>query len=343
MAKGDRANLERLLRHAWEMQRRNQTASPPKPSAKIDWRDLALAGLAFLIEAMALLYGVSILTLAAAALFWFALRGYRREQRASRTLVFDAGSALVLVLLTTVIPLGTKTYLDRRHSIKRAPQKTIAVMEPSVNVIDAEYPTGTLLGGINWSSRFTDLRIFFFNSTSVEYRDLDFTLVPDQPVAAAGQITNLPEVFFSPTDNPFLDYEVIPSGIRKRIVNPLVLIASTQGYRMRCGLLPREERLEIVLAVASVIDFPKPGQKPTIPHDGVFDRSYVLKTNDSFWWGHVKDVHGNLIEEVYKPQRVIPKTIKITGHYKIGEEEKEVTTQIEAKDFVGDALKKSLK
>ena len=40
-----------------------------------------LAGLALLMEALALLYGVSVLTLGAAIIFWFALRGYRRERQ----------------------------------------------------------------------------------------------------------------------------------------------------------------------------------------------------------------------------------------------------------------------
>jgi len=218
------------------------------------------------------------------------------------------------------------------------------LMEPWVNVSDAEYPPGTNLGGIKWSNRFTELRVVFSNASPTDYHDLDFTLIPDQPIAAIGQITNLPEVSFSAAADLAARQEFVEGGTGRRIANPLVLIASRGGYRARCQLLPRKARLEILIAIARVIDFPKPGQKVAVASGGVFDRTYALKVdqNDgvSHWYGHGMDANGTRIEEVYKPDRVIPRTVKIEVHYMVGEAEQNVSKRIKVKDILGDALKK---
>jgi hypothetical protein len=99
---------------------------PTEPQLKIDWRDLGLAGIGLLVEALALLYGVSVLTLAAAALFWFAIRGYRRERKPNvpATLRFHIVSAILLVIGTTVIPIGIKILMERR-AVQSNPIETI--------------------------------------------------------------------------------------------------------------------------------------------------------------------------------------------------------------------------
>jgi hypothetical protein len=223
-------------------------------------------------------------------------------------------------------------------------KRPVPVMEPWIYVSDVEYPSGTTLGGIRWSNRFTELRVSFNNESSTDYHDLDFTLVPDQPIAEIGQITNLPEVSFSAAADPVLRQELVQGATGRRIANPLILIASSGGYRVRCQLLPRKARLEILIAIARVTDFPKPGQKVAVPSAGVFDKTYALKVdqNDgvSHWYGHGMTANGGRIEEVFKPDRIIPKTVKIEGHYMVDTVEQEVSRQIEVKDIVGDALKK---
>jgi len=223
------------------------------------------------------------------------------------------------------------------------PNKPIPAMEPWINVSDAEYPPGTTLGGIKWSNRFTELRVIFNNEATTDYSDLDFTLVPDQPIAVIGQITNLPEVSFSPAVDPVFRQEFIEGATGRRIANPLVLIASSGGYRVRCQLLPRKARLEILIAIARVIDFPKPGQKTALPAGGIFDETYALKVDQnngvSHWYGHGMAANGNRIEEVYKSDRIVPNTMKIEGHYIAGKTEQHVSKQIAIKDIVDHTLK----
>lgn len=86
----------------------------PKPETKpkVDWRDLGLTALAVFIEALALMFGILVLTVASAALFWFALRGYRKEQGKQLGLKFSLVSALALFVATTVIPVGAKKYFE---------------------------------------------------------------------------------------------------------------------------------------------------------------------------------------------------------------------------------------
>jgi hypothetical protein len=222
-------------------------------------------------------------------------------------------------------------------------KQPVPVMEPWIYVSDAEYPPGTTLSGIKWSNRFTGLRVVFSNETPTDYHDLDFTLIPDQPIADIGQITNLSEVSFSSAVDPVLRQEFVEGATGRRIANPLVLIASSGGYRVRCQLLPRKARLEILIAIARVIDFPKPGQKVAVPSGGVFDKTYALKVDQnngvSRWYGHGMAANGSRIEEVYKPDRIIPKTVKIEGHYVADKAEQDVSKQVEVKDIVGDALK----
>jgi hypothetical protein len=88
------------------------------------WRDLAITGFALLVEALALLFGVSILTLGAATLLWLALQDYRKEhlRRATRSYRINFGilSALLLVMVTTVIPIGIKSYFQGRPPLSHA-------------------------------------------------------------------------------------------------------------------------------------------------------------------------------------------------------------------------------
>ena len=103
---------------------RQVATTEPKPK---HWRDLGITGFGLLVEALALLFGVSILTLGAATLLWLALRDYRSEQlkAASRSyrIKFSVISAVMLIVGTTVTPIGMKSYLDSRKHL----QSTVSV------------------------------------------------------------------------------------------------------------------------------------------------------------------------------------------------------------------------
>lgn len=171
---------------------------------------------------------------------------------------------------------------------------------------DGNYPNGTKIGGIAWSTRFVDLRIVLRNETESDYDDLDFTLQPDRPVAEIGQISNLPNVSFSPLADPTYSVVFVEGATKKQTTIPLVLVASDGGYRMRCALLPHKGKLEIVAAVAEIIDFPKPSgagnpsaalEKHYVIRFGMTENKTQKETGN--WYGYGRDATGR-IESVRK-------------------------------------------
>jgi hypothetical protein len=205
----------------------------------------------------------------------------------------------------------------------------------------AEYPPGTVIGQIPWSPRFTDLRVSIFNNSLTDWHDIDLTLRPDVSVAAIGQITNVPDVSFSVAADQTMRQELVIGSSGKRVVNPLVLIASTGGYRVQCKKLARQGRIEIVMAIAEIPEFDKPPQpQQPRPDFGVFDRDYVLRLNStksSDWYGHGSDENGR-IEEVFAERRPVPRTVQLEGRYSTPQGEQTVSQRLDVRDFIGDAI-----
>jgi len=205
---------------------------------------------------------------------------------------------------------------------------------------DAEYPSGTVLGGITWSKHFGDTRLLIV-APDEDKRDLDITIKTNAPIVAVGQMSNL-DAKILPVADSTLTQQLIVGSTGKQLANPLSLIATTLGYRVQCAIGHRE-KLEIIIATADVIDFPtlqKPG-------GGIFDRDYVIKisgadtrTNEqiSNWYGHGSDTNGR-IEEVYKDSRHLPTAIRIDGTWGSGDDKRNINELVEVKDFVSSFLK----
>lgn len=209
---------------------------------------------------------------------------------------------------------------------------------------NAEYPVGTTLGGIPWSLRFVELRVNIQNPSAFDYEDVDLKLRPDEPVAGIGQITGLPDVFFTADADTTMRQELVEGATGRRLVNPLVLIASDGGYRIRCKLLPPQSRLEILFAIARPREFPKAPVQPK-PNGGVFEADYVLKLSMSdgtgHWFGH-GSVAGKRIESAFSETKHVPKSVRVEGSYRIGSEIKIVSEVLAARDFVADAMGKTI-
>lgn len=230
------------------------------------------------------------------------------------------------------------------------PKEMLPLMEPTFLRSNAEYPPGTVLAGIHWNNRFTELRVFFYNNSSDDYHDLDFKIIPDEPIAAIAQVTNLPDVSFSGPEVS-IRQELIVGATGQRIANPLVLVATNGGYRIRCKTLPRASHLEILLGTARIVDFSPPTGRPSPkPHGGIFEENYALrvamkdKTMEwSNWYGRQLNSKGYKNEGLYyQPQRMPPTKAKVDGRYKINEEERVVCREFPVKDIILDFLKKGL-
>jgi hypothetical protein len=103
--------------------------------------------------------------------------------------------------------------------------------------------------------------------------------------------------------------------------NPLTLLATDAGYRVRCDKLPSGTALKIVMAVVDIKWNPAP-HKPRSDF-GIFDKDYILKTKfddgSTYWYGHPD---GN----VYTP-RPSPQNVKIYGEYVAGQRKRTVLIQ----------------
>jgi hypothetical protein len=69
-----------------------------------------------------------VLTLAAAVMLWFALRGYRRERNVHKSLAFDVGSGLLLLVFSTVIPIGIARHSKPSKPLSTATSSAAAIL-----------------------------------------------------------------------------------------------------------------------------------------------------------------------------------------------------------------------
>ncbi|MEE8605963.1 MAG: hypothetical protein V3S55_00020 [Nitrospiraceae bacterium] len=189
----------------------------------------------------------------------------------------------------------------------------------------AERPPGTTVAGIAWLPQFADLRIAVANNTNLDYQNLDFVFTPDSVVTAAAQFTNLPGVSIWRNEEPRVTPELFESG--RRVAMPVVPIASTLGYRLRCDVLPAKSRIELVMAAVTMND--QPSSRPV-------DNLLVINFSDgtAFWLAHpnhTSDVFG------LKP---VPRLVRVSGRYIAGQRQYEVSEELKVSDYVLDGIRR---
>jgi hypothetical protein len=128
------------------------------------------------------------------------------------------------------------------------------------------YPDGEVIGGIEWNPKFSDVRVVFRNSTTHEYRNLDFTVSTGYLIIASAQTSNLPGVtVYNTAAGPD---QVL--GSAKDVRGNTVYLSyknttfASGGIRFTCDRLPRGMALEIILAV---INLPKTATRFSYPVD----------------------------------------------------------------------------
>ena len=178
----------------------------------------------------------------------------------------------------------------------------------------AEYAPNTSVAGISWSSKFAEVDISINNPSSFNYEDVDITLRPDRPVADIGQQTAMPGVSFNEAKLASSWYNVLEGATGRQLANPLVTIATTEGYRMRCPVLPSMSAITIVMALATVVQ--------ARDDVGPFDRLYILKlpfadskgNTDGFaWLGHKEN--GTRIDDLYESSRIPATSVYVEARY----------------------------
>lgn len=199
-----------------------------------------------------------------------------------------------------------------------------AVLAPMVMMSNAQQPAGTIIGGVAWDNRFTDLRLVLGNTSKWDYQNLDVTILPDKPIVAAEANSDFATVslgrIIPPLENTLLGF---PDGSMRRV--EFFVLASEFGYRIRAELFPAQSYITIRMAIAGMAPFS--GIKPASPpkNFGVEDADYVRKeTTDaglSIWRGH-----PNRPSTVFEP--AIPKRIQINGSFGVQGGTKEVALNV---------------
>jgi len=281
--------------------------APRQPDSKIDWRDLFLAGLAVLVEALSLLFGVSVLTLASAALFWFALRGYRKERRVRRSWKFDVVSAPVLVVITMVLPIGISEYRQRSQKKTQVTESPIVSSQP----IEAQMYSGDILTFPQPNHKCMGYHIFLDTptdhngkSTSVaslhlvvrfpelvrDYRAYSFVVAGFDhtgPVESVVVYTKAAGCHFS------LEPTTLSANIHSSFIvqsNEFSVVASPFEGFLEAEFLtdpstPEPKASEFHTLVSAPEKIEASGQYQQKPTDPLTDITFAFKDKRDLWWG----------------------------------------------------------
>lgn len=160
------------------------------------------------------------------------------------------------------------------------------------HAVPAQYPQGTVIAGIPWRPEFTELMVRIKGSNTMNYSDMDIVITsPDFPIAAIGQISTIPNIYFENAGNVYPTIQVGDLAL------PVVLLATDAGYRVR-GNLPAGDTLELALAVVDIKWGAHTGVAPT-DHDYMFR----MKTKDgkTYWYGYAD---GDVYSGRPSPQHV---------------------------------------
>jgi hypothetical protein len=92
----------------------------------------------------------------------------------------------------------------------------------NVEVRDVNYPDGTIVAGLRWDHRLTDIRLHINNSSDHDYGNIDFLVQTDLVIAVIAQEPNISKCYFS----------------------------APRRLRGQCDRLPPRTELEVVLGVS---------------------------------------------------------------------------------------------
>ena len=189
----------------------------------------------------------------------------------------------------------------------------------------AVQPVGAKIGGLDWKPYYTEVRLFIGNNASIDYKDIDLVIKPDKAVTASGQVTNIGGVSIEFHDFPIARPEWITTDTRERAAIPVIALASTRGYRIRCDVLPRHSIIELVFAAVSVNDKPT-----TVELDKLFKIKY--KDGTSVWFAH-----SSHSEQVFGPRPEVA-SIAVEGQYIAGGQKVTIRETLSVVDHIANAL-----
>lgn len=201
-----------------------------------------------------------------------------------------------------------------------------APLDLSAMMVNAEYPSGTTIAGIDWKPQFTEVQVWVSNPTDSGYEDINLVIRPSDAIAKIAQATNVPNVSFEDKDAQTLRMMDIDLGTGKSTAIPLVLLATDAGYRMRCPYLAPKTEIKIEIALADIKWNPSPELGRLPKPQQMLDPNYILRTKSddfsTYWFGHP---YG----DVYAPRPTSSDWIKIEGEYVATKRTRKISKKLE--------------
>jgi hypothetical protein len=152
--------------------------------------------------------------------------------------------------------------------------KFVAVAAPLEVIADlaiGQYPTGTVVDGIQWDSQCTEVKVIVWNRSDSDYEAFDAFLQPDKPIVAAAPIADIPEVHVilpNPVTSMVETRGGFVGGIQVAIPGPdgkpenVPLKWGTYlRCRIQCQIIPRGSSTTISLVTAELGKLSKPGER----------------------------------------------------------------------------------
>lgn len=201
-----------------------------------------------------------------------------------------------------------------------------APLDLSAFMLNAEYPAGTAIAGIDWKPQFTEVQLWVSNPTDRGYEDINLVIRPSVAIAKIAQATNVPNVSFEDKNAQTLRMMDIDLGTGKSTAIPLVLLATDAGYRMRCPYLAPKTEIRIEIALADIKWNPSPELSQLPKPQQMLDPNYVLRDKfddfSTYWFGHP---YG----DVYAPRPTSSDWMKIEGEYVAVERKRTISKKLE--------------
>jgi hypothetical protein len=116
--------------------------------------------------------------------------------------------------------------------------------------VDANYEEGSVVAGIKWKSRYSDIRVSLGNGSSTSYTNIEITLRTDQMIAGVGSTNPISQCQSAPDTPNFRVGGVtltFPTKEGKSSI-PVMFTGATQ-YKVICDRIIGGENLELLVAV----------------------------------------------------------------------------------------------
>jgi hypothetical protein len=242
MPKGGRANLERLLRSAWERQvvlqsMSSRKASPRHQKTWPNW-DRVFAVVAMILSVLFFIYlrDRNSLVLACfvlcAGLIWIALH-FLKEFTNKKSIL--GGAVFACMVISAFVG-----YTQRPE----IPKPLVFRAFESLNHLN-----GADVAGIVWDAKYHDVRLTINNDNNYPVKDLELVIKVDRVtdvLGGVGQLNDIPGISFSAL--PWMpDYPLKLPGTNQTLSVNDYKFSSSPSWSMSCTTLPGNTQLRLVL------------------------------------------------------------------------------------------------